>query len=220
MSRLKRHAVLRSMRASPVQLSGPSSTKSEVKVLHRVGPSDRELVERIGSGDRWAQEALYRRYVHRVTIVVSRLLRNGPDVEDVVQDTFLNGFRDLPTLQDPERVGGWLVRIAIHLVHKRFRRRRLRRFLGLESGHYDESLATQARVEASQEARAELSLLDRALDSLPTVLRICWVLRHLQEYRLHEVATLTGASLATVKRRLARAQTRLDRHFAEEGCDG
>lgn len=189
-----------------------------VTPLPREAPGDAELVARALEGDRWAEEALYRRHVHRVTTLVARLLRHGPDVEDVVQDAFIEAYRDLAQLRDPARVGAWIARIAVHRCHKRFRRRKLRRLLGLERGAHDEPLALQARVDAGQDARAELALLDRALDALPVAERTCWVLRHLEGYRLAEVAELAGCSLATAKRRLRRAQDAVRAHF-EEGPD-
>ncbi|MEM9190908.1 MAG: RNA polymerase sigma factor [Myxococcota bacterium] len=184
--------------------------------LRRDAPDDAILVVRAVDGDRWAWESLYRRHVHRVTTVVARLLRNRADVEDVVQDCFVEAFRDLHKLREPDQVGRWLVSVAVHKVHKRFRRRRLRRLLGLHRSLDDERLTDQAYSSASQEIRAELRLLDEALDAMSDADRSAWVLRHLLEYQLSEVADLTGCSLATAKRRIRKAQQRVDEHF--ESC--
>ncbi|MCA9614230.1 MAG: RNA polymerase sigma factor [Sandaracinus sp.] len=187
----------------------------EVARLPRSSACDDELVARALGGDRWAEEALYRRHVHRVTTVVARLLRHGPDVEDVVQDTFVEALRDLGKLREPSRVGPWLVRIAVHRVHKVFRRRRLLRALGLERSMQDEPLELQAKVDASSEARAELALLDRALDAMSFDDRTAWVLVALEDYPLAEAASLARCSLATLKRRVARAERAIAEHFEE-----
>jgi len=176
-----------------------------------VAPGDAELVGRCLDGDRWAEEALYRKHVHRVSAVVARMLRHGPDVEDVVQDTFVQALGRLDTLRDPEKLERWLIRLAVNRVKKRFRRRRLRRLLGLERSFDDERLALQARTGASQEARAELALLDRALDHVAPADRICWVLRRVEEYPMAEVVALAGCSLATAKRRIKRADEAIAR---------
>jgi RNA polymerase sigma-70 factor (ECF subfamily) len=178
-------------------------------------PSDRTLVERATSGDRWAEEAIYRRYVHRVGGVVARLLRHGPDVEDAMQDTFVEAFRDLSKLRDPDHLERWLVRIAVHQAHRRFRRRRLRRLLGLDRSLDDEPLALQAHSGASQEAVAELALLDRVLDRMNVRDRTAWVLRRLLDYPLAEVSQLCNCSLATAKRRVGRAGELVDAHLDE-----
>jgi len=180
-----------------------------------VVPADDELVERCLQGERWAEEALYRKHVHRVSAVVARLLRHGPDVEDVVQDTFVHALGRLDGLRDPSKLDRWLITLAVNRVKKRFRRRKLRRLLGLERSFDDEGLALQAKATCSQEARAELMLLDRALDRVPPDDRICWVLRRVEGYPMAEVVALAGCSLATAKRRIARADERIAQLRAE-----
>lgn len=176
-------------------------------------PTDAQLVERALAGDRWAEEAIYRRHVHRVTTVAARLLRRRADVEDVVQDVFLHGFRELSTLRERERLGSWLAASAVHRVHKVFRRRRLQRLFGLDRSIHDEPLAEQARDHTSPETRAELALLDRALDRLGDDDRTAWVLRHLLGHPIAEIVELTRASPATVHRRLARAAAHVEAAF-------
>lgn len=194
-----------------------ASLPAEIARLPRPSTPDAVLVARAIGGDRWAEEAIYRRHVHRVSAVAARLLRRGADVDDVVQDTFVEGLRDLGKLRDPERLGSWLVRIAVHRVHKIFRRRRLLRWIGLERLEApDEPLVSQARTEAGHEARAELAWLDRALDALDWDTRAAWVLVVLEGYALGEAAELAGCSLATLKRRVARAESSIRQRFEEE----
>jgi len=181
-----------------------------------VAPADHELVDRCLQGERWAEEALYRKHVHRVSAVVARMLRHGPDVEDVVQDTFVQALGRLDGLRDPSKLERWLITLAVNRVKKRFRRRKLRRLLGLERSFDDEGLALQAKADCSQEARAELMLLDRALDEVPPADRICWVLRRVEGYPMAEVVSTVGCSLATAKRRIARVDETLAALRAEE----
>jgi len=189
---------------------------AEIARLPRPSTPDAVLVARALGGDRWAEEAIYRRHVHRVTAVAARLLRRSADVDDVVQDTFVEALRDLGKLREPDRLGAWLVRIAVHRVHKVFRRRRLLRWIGLErSDATDEPLVAQARSDAGHEARAELALLDRALDTLDWDTRAAWVLVVLEGYALAEAADLAGCSLATIKRRVARAEAAIALRFEE-----
>lgn len=177
---------------------------------------DTLLVSRIKKGDHWAMEALYLRYVHKITGISAKLLRHSADIEDVVQDTFIQAFRDMAQLKEPRFVKRWLVSIAIHRIHRRFRRRKIKRVLGLDRSIDDERLVDQTAVAAPQEARAEIALLDSALDTMNMKERTCFVLRFLEGYRLEEVAHLAGCSLATVKRRIAAAKRIVDRHFEEE----
>ena len=56
-----------------------------------------------------------------------------------------------------------------------------------------------------------------ALDTMPADERLCFVLRNLEGYRLEEVAIMAGMSLATVKRKLAKADARVAQVSAEDG---
>jgi RNA polymerase sigma-70 factor, ECF subfamily len=178
---------------------------------------DAELVERARAGDRWAVEALYRRYVRLVAGVARRLLRDASDTEDVVQETFLHAFDKLAQLEEPAAVRGWLARIAVSRAHRRFRWRRVTQIFGRRE--QAETLADQAHPGATPEQRMELEWLDRALSDLPLKLRTPWLLRHIEGHSMEETAVACGCSLATVKRRIAAAEERVQRHI-EEGRDG
>ena len=174
-------------------------------------PDEADLVPRARHGDRWAQEALYRRHAPAVWRTAVRLLRREADAEDVVQDAFIAAFKKLDTLATPAHFGRWVTRIAVHRAYNVLRRRRLRRLLGLERNAAEQAKLEQAYVDAPQEARLELLALDAALSRLAAAERTCWVLRHLEQRRLDEIVELTGFSLATVKRKLAKADRSIRR---------
>ena len=169
-------------------------------------PADEFLVARALHGDLWAEEALYRRHVADVLGLARRMLRNDADAEDVVQDVFISAFDELSDLREAARFAAWLRRMTVHRVHKRLRRQQLRRLLGLDrtfEGHAP--LLAQAKQHAGQEARADLQIIDQALDRLGPAERIAWILRRLHGHSLLEVAELVACSIATAKRRIARA---------------
>lgn len=183
------------------------------------GVTDRELVERARRGDRWAEEALYRRHVGPLLGLASRLLGSRAEAEDVVQETFVTAFDRLGQLREPEALAFWLQRIAVRRVSRRFRRRALARALGLDRGEEEAGLESVASAEAPPDVRADLALLDRALARLPARERLAWSLRHLEDRPVAEVAELSGCSLATAKRRIASASARLERQ-AKGGSHG
>ena len=175
-------------------------------------PGDGELVGRLVNGDQWAQDALYRKYVQSVWRLALRLLGNRSDAEDVVQDAFTEAFRDCGKLREASAVRPWLMRITVHQVHRRFRKRKLLRALGLDRGEDDVSLDALAGPGASAETMAELRILDQVLRRIPTAARIAWMLRHVEGCTLEEVAERCSCSLATAKRRIAAARHEVDRH--------
>jgi RNA polymerase sigma-70 factor (ECF subfamily) len=180
-------------------------------------PTDVELAERLLRGDAWAREALYRKYVQAVWGLALRLTGNHSDAEDVVQDTFADAFRDVRQLQDRSAVKAWLMSVAVHQVHRRFRRRRLLRTLGIET-HDVATLERLASSDVSSEVLIELQLLGRVLDTLPARERIAWMLRFVEGCSLPEVAQYCSCSLATAKRRIAAAQRRVERHVEIEAA--
>jgi RNA polymerase sigma-70 factor, ECF subfamily len=175
---------------------------------------DEELVRRALTGDRWGREMLYRRHAGGLLTMTIRLLANRGEAEEVVQDTFVTAFERLATLREPGAVGAWLGQIAVNLVRRRFRRVRLMRFLGLDRGADDATLEALADTGASSDQRAELALVDRLLRGMKPAFRIAWMLRRVEGLELGEVAALCGCSLATVKRRIAEAETIVSRHVA------
>jgi RNA polymerase sigma-70 factor (ECF subfamily) len=183
------------------------------KVLQLLPPAtpldDGMLVERALGGADWAKHELFQRHAPRVLGFLTRLLGSTADAEDASQDAFVEAFRDLPKLREARDFGRWVIRIAVHQAHRRFRRRRLLSFVGLDTPDLDATLDALADERASAEHRAELALLQKVLSRMPAEERTAWVLRHVEGYELTEVADALSVSLATAKRRLTAADNRI-----------
>jgi RNA polymerase sigma-70 factor (ECF subfamily) len=168
--------------------------------------SDSELIERLARGDHWAKEAVYRRYVKLVWSTALHLMGNRADAQDVLQDTFIEAFRDAASLRTHGALRPWLLRISVHQAHRRFRRRKMMRRLGLDRSLDDAPLAALLHPDASPELKSELRSVERALQNATAAERFAWILRYVDGHNLEETAAASGCSLTTVKRRLARAQ--------------
>lgn len=180
---------------------------------------DAELVRRAVEGDRWAEEALFRRYVGLVNNIARRFVGRQADADDIVQDTFMTALEELPKLRTPGAVRGWLLQIAVRHAHRRLRKRKLLRFLGLEHEESGEiALTTSVDPGASAEMRAELAHIESVLSTLPAAHRIAWTLRHVEGEALEDVAQACGCSLATAKRRIAVAEEKLQAHVKKGGA--
>jgi RNA polymerase sigma-70 factor, ECF subfamily len=174
--------------------------------------TDAALVHRALSGDSWAEDALYRRHARMVIGLVTRLLGGHADVDDIVQDVFLSAFEQLPRLREPAACAGWLRQIAIQKVRRVIRRRSLQRVLGLIPPRADAGLDALAAPTIAPELRLELRCLEGALQKLPSQLRMIWMLRHVEGLTYDELAAACGCSRASVARRLADAQRRLQQY--------
>jgi len=175
--------------------------------------SDAELVARAIEGDRWGREMLYRRHAAYLLAIAARLLGNRNEGEEVVQDTFVTAFEQLRTLREPAALRGWLAQIAVSLVRRRIRKGRMLRLLGLDRGADDATLAALASPGTPPDQRAELALVDRALQAVSANVRIAWMLRLVEGLELTEVASACGCSLATAKRRIAAAEIAVRAHI-------
>ncbi len=165
------------------------------------------LVRRARQGDEAAFHDIYRLHVRSVAGTAYRLLGREDEVDDVIQETFLEAYRALDNLQDPQRLRAWLRTIAVHKAYRKLNQRRRTRQLA-------DALAKEES--SSGKSRDEILTLTlyQALDGLDPKLRVPWILRHIEGHTINEVAELCQTSLATVKRRLKKAQSRLQRRLS------
>lgn len=152
-------------------------------------------------------DEVFRRYSPYVARVALRLLGNDGEVDDLVQDVFLEAHRGLSSLREAGALGGWLARICVRRATRRLRRRRLLALLSLDTVA-ERDLPFD--VGASPEQRAEAARLYRRLDQMPVVERVAWLLRHVEGESLEDMVALCGCSKSTVQRRLRSAEARLE----------
>jgi RNA polymerase sigma-70 factor (ECF subfamily) len=157
-------------------------------------------------------ETLFRRYSSYVAAVAHRLLGRDDDVDDTVQEVFLAAVRGVSQVRDPAAVKGWLARVTVRAARQRLRKRSLRRLIGLDEPAVYERVADTG---ASAEERALLARVYRVLEGMPANQRIAWALRHVEGEPLENVASLSGCSLATAKRRIAAASQVIEEAFAD-----
>lgn len=146
---------------------------------------------------------LYARHSRYVAGIAFRLMGRDDEIEDVVQDVFFELLRRHKQLVDIESLGGWLSTVTVRIVGKKLRRRRLKLRLGFVQQEDDYERA--ASSDASPECKIELQRLYKALDRLGVDERLAWTLRHIEREKIDIVAERCDVSLATAKRRIARA---------------
>jgi RNA polymerase sigma-70 factor (ECF subfamily) len=181
--------------------------------------SDGRLVALGLERDARALETLYRRHAPFAIQLATRIAGSVRDVEDVVHDAFMRAFERLRDLEDPAAFRPWLGAIVVHAVRSRLRRARLMRVLGLAREGEPPDIEAVASPEASPVVRAEIAQVYALLRTLATDDRIAWTLRAVEGHDLATVARLARCSLATAKRRIARAQRFLDEHFVSPALE-
>ena len=170
------------------------------------------LIERARQRDPTAFRDLFHANVTAVHRVVYRIHGPGPDVEDLVQTTFVEAFRSLPDFRGEALFSTWLTRIAVR-VTLRAARRRPPRALPLDDGiEPADETAGPERVAA---ARETLVIVDGLLAELRPKPRAAFVLHVLEGYPIDEVAAILNASISAVKVRIHDARRRIEKRLKQ-----
>ena len=171
---------------------------------------DAALVAGLRAAEPWARAALFDRFAPQVERVLQRILGRDlhTDIEDLLHDTFVQALASLDRLRDPAAMLGWMQSIAAHTAYRAIRARRARRWLRfLEPSELPDIHVDGVAPEHVEAYRRTYALLER----MPAAERIAFALRHVDGMELGRLAEINDCSLATIKRRLAKAERRFAR---------
>lgn len=175
------------------------------------------LVERCQRGDSEAFRELF--VTHRVDVarLAQRMLGRATDLEDIVQEVFLQVHRSIRDFRHGARFSTWLYRVTVNVVLMHRRSAKSRPVFSEAPEHVsaidhrpfaDEQLDRQRRVEA----------FHRLLDRLSEKKRVVFVLHELEGLSPGEIAKIVGSPVLTVRTRLFYARRELLALLAEEPC--
>ncbi|MHC4713529.1 MAG: sigma-70 family RNA polymerase sigma factor [Planctomycetota bacterium] len=162
------------------------------------GKDDAELVAAILEGDETASEEVIRRYRDAVVAVALSRLGNFHDAEDVAQEVFVEAYRRLAGLRDPQRLGAWLRSITIHRAIDAVRRCRKPvdiSQLGEASAAVSAWRERERNTDVQHEVMAMIAALSRTQRETTTLF-------YIDGYSVEEVAAIQEVPAGTVKRRL------------------
>ncbi len=169
---------------------------------------DMRLVERFNRGDASAFSELFKRHQKDVARLVVRMLGSTGDVQDVMQEVFLQVFRSLPEFKGNSRLSTWIYRVAVNVVLMHRRAGRSRPVLAsaeLAPPPADPLPLPDEQVERSLRVSALVRLMDRLSEKKRTV----FILHELQGLSPIEIADIVGAPVLTVRTRLFYARREL-----------
>jgi RNA polymerase sigma-70 factor, ECF subfamily len=172
---------------------------------------DSALIEQVLAGNSALFELLMRRYNERVYRAVRSIVREEGEVEDVMQQAYVNAFTHLRQYNGSAQFSTWLTRIAINEALARVRRQG--RYEVFDEGGPDQEPFATHRPDGNPERQAfsqELrGLLEWAIDQLPNGMREVFVLRDVEGLSTLEAADCLGVSEDVVKTRLSRGRALL-----------
>ena len=174
---------------------------------------DQQLVERVQRGDKRAFELLVTKYQRKIFRLLSRLIRDPAEIEDVAQEAFIKAYRALPNFRGESAFYTWLYRIAIntaknHLVAQGRRAPTSTETEVEDAENFDDADALRDfnTPDAVMLSRQVGEAVNRAIEKLPEDLRTAIVLREIEGLSYEEIAESMGCPIGTVRSRIFRAR--------------
>ena len=175
--------------------------------------NDAQLIQRILSGDDSAFNTLVQKYQKGVHALAWRKIGDFHYAEEITQDTFLQAYKNLSTLSNPDQFAGWLYVIATRLCidwqrKQKFVPQSLQEVSvkEIEESTYARYISEKQETE-SRERRYEI--VEKILKRLPESERTVVTLHYLGEMTAKEIGKFLGVSVGTIDSRLHRARKRL-----------
>ena len=168
--------------------------------------NDAELVQQILNGNSNAFRFLVSKHQRLVVHVVSRIVQQQEDLEDICQEVFIKVFKKLKDFRGDSKLSTWIATIAYNtsISHLRKGKNDAHSYdeqPGLILGEVDESL-NQKIVEREEAKKYLLTLIEK----LPVQYRTVLTLFHLEEFSYKEIEEITGMPEGTIKSYLSRAR--------------
>ncbi len=192
--------------------------------------TDVELVKKAQTGDYPAFEDLVRRYQDRVYRLALGMIQVPAEAEEVVQDTFLNIFKNIKEFRGDAAISSWIFRVTANTALMALRRQRRKPHLSLEDAGPDFSEDGTRHVQEPTDwtikpnelvLSGELKeLIQTTMANLPEKYRLVLLLKDVEGLSNEEVAEALGLTVPTVKARLHRSRLivrdQLDHYFRNQ----
>lgn len=174
---------------------------------------DQALVERAQKGDKRAFELLVIKYQRKLARLLSRMVRDPAEIEDITQESFIKAYRALPQFRGESAFYTWLYRIAVntaknYLVARGRRAPTTTEFSSEEAEGFEDAelLRDIATPDAELQTKQIASAVNKAVEALPEELRTAITLREIEGLSYEEIAQMMDCPIGTVRSRIFRAR--------------
>jgi RNA polymerase sigma-70 factor (ECF subfamily) len=178
-----------------------------------VPPDDIALAARCAAGERDAQRTLFRDYRERVHATLYRIMGSNRDMEDLVQEVFLQVFRSIQSYRGEARLATWISRITTRVAYGHLARRGP---VSVALEAVPDPAADEPDAEDRALAREAMRRVYAVLERLDPKHRIAFSLHVIDGRSVREVADLTESSVTAVKTRIWRARKEIDKRAAKD----
>lgn len=163
------------------------------------------LIKKIKQGDRDALDTLIEKYYPSIHAYVFRIMQGDDRCNDITQEVFVRFIKNLATFQGGSKVNRYLFIIAKNCCRDVFRELKEE-----DLADYENTLASH--VPSPHEAMMQhikQHQMETCIQTLPLQMQECLYLRYYENYKLKEIAQITGVNINTVKSRLRLAMAQL-----------
>ncbi|NLR90635.1 MULTISPECIES: RNA polymerase sigma factor [Flammeovirga] len=162
-------------------------------------------LERCKQGDRQAQFEIYQQYSKAMFNVAVRIVNSLEEAEDILQEAFLNAFRNIEKFNGSSTFGAWLKRIVVNHSINHLKKRRLD-FVDTES-HPIDQVKDESPVD--NELIYNIDKIREAIQLLPNGYRTIFSLYLLEGYDHNEISEILDISVSASKSQYSRAKKKL-----------
>ena len=169
-------------------------------------PQRDEIIDRCLRGDAQAYKELYQRYSKAMFNTCLRLLNNVTEAEDVLQDSFIEAFKNLQNFEYRTSFGGWLKQICVNRSINQLKKRKLDLVDIEKNGQYDQ--AEETTID-EREILLKVEAVKRSIMALPDGYRTVLSLYLLEGYDHEEIAGILNVAESTTRTQFIRAKQKL-----------
>jgi len=180
---------------------------------------DAQLVARVQKGDKRAFDMLVLKYQHKILSLISRLVNDPAEVQDIAQESFIKAYRALPNFRGESAFYTWLYRIAVNTA-KNYLVSRHRRPSGSdididEVAQFSSEPNLRDIDSPDQQLQGEqmIKIVNAAITALPEDLRTALSLREFDGLSYEEIAEVMQCPVGTVRSRIFRAREAIDKEL-------
>ena len=183
------------------------------KVLMSDREVDQQLVVRAQAGDKRAFELLVIKYQRKVERLLSRIIRNQDEIQDVAQESFIKAYRALANFRGDSAFYTWLYRISVntaknYLVSQSRRAPTTTGYDAEEAENFEDAdgLRDNATPDALLMSKQIAAIVNATIDKLPEELKTAITLREIDGLSYEEIAQIMDCPIGTVRSRIFRAR--------------
>ena len=174
---------------------------------------DQKLVEKSQRGDKKAFSMLVEKYQRRLTRLLSRMVRDQSEIEDIVQDSFIKAYRAINNFRGDSAFYTWLYRIGIntaknHLVKLGKRPKAMNDVEIEEIENFEDApdLRNHETPESTMMSSQIVAAVNQTIETLPDELKEAISLREMDGLSYEEISDLMNCPIGTVRSRIFRAR--------------